>query len=175
MPATPEEILTDEKLNELGSAFADCVKETFKEISLKAKITVYMRTPKYDDKGNMSGAFRYTISDDSVDEETLKEIMELQREPLRQCFFNKLSSNKNREPGRNWVGYLGHVLYLDDAQDTESDEQLIGLHSLDKSQWIEIIELAQKKNWYSNWRSGDRVDHRNTCTGNMGTPKITSQ
>ena len=27
--------------------------------------------------------------------------------------------------------------------------QLIGLHSLDKSQWIEIIEFAQKRNWYS--------------------------
>ena len=99
MPVTPEQILTEKRLNDLGSNFADCVKESFKDTLPKAKIIVYMRTPKYDDKGNMSGAFKYDISDDTVDEETLKEIIELQREPLRQCFFNKLSSKTNREPG----------------------------------------------------------------------------
>ena len=149
MQVTPEQILTEERVNDLGSAFADCVKESFKDPLPKAKITVYMRTPKYDDKGNMSGAFKYDISDDTVDDETLKELMDLQHEPLRQCFLNKVSPNTDRDPGRNWVEYFGHVLSLGEVPDSESDEELTDFFSLDESQWIEIIEFAQKKNWYS--------------------------
>ena len=149
MQATPEKILTEERLNNLGSAFADCVKESFKDTLPKAKITAYMRTPKYDDKGNMSSAFKYIVSDDTVDDETLKRQMDLQHEPLRQCFLDKVSPNKDRDPDRNWVGYFGHVLSLGEVPDSESDEKLTELFSLDESQWIEIIEFAQKKNWYS--------------------------
>ncbi len=149
MKVTPKQTLTEDRLNDLGSAFADCVQESFKDTLPKAKITVYMRTPKYDDKGNMSSTFKYDISDDTVDEETCKELMDIQYEPLRQCFLNKISPNTGREPGRNWVGYFGHVLSLGEVPDSESDEELTELFSLDESQWIEIIEFAQKKNWYS--------------------------
>ncbi len=149
MQMPPERILTEERLNDLGSAFADCVKESFKDTLPKAKITVYMRTPKYDDKGNMSSAFRYDISDDTVDEETLKEQTDYQREPLRQCFLDKVSQNKDRDPGRNWVGYFGHVLSLEMQDGSESDKELTERLSFDESQWIKIIEFAQKKNWYS--------------------------
>lgn len=149
MKVTPKQTLTEDRLNDLSSAFADCVKESFKDTLPKAKITVYMRTPKYDDKGNMSSAFKYDISDDTVDEETRKELMALQYEPLRQCFLDKISPNTDRDPDRNWVGYFGHVLSLDEVPDSESDEKLTELFSLDESQWIEIIEFAQKKNWYS--------------------------
>ena len=149
MQVTPKQTLTEDRLNDLGSAFADCVQESFKDTLPKAKITVYMRTPKYDDKGNMSSAFKYDISDDTVDEETCKELMDLQYEPLRQCFLNKISPNTGRDPGRNWVGYFGHVFSLGEVPDSESDEELTELFSLDESQWIEIIKFAQKKNWYS--------------------------
>lgn len=155
MQATPKKILTEERLNDLGSAFADCVKVSFRDTLPKAKITVYMRTPKYDDRGGMSSAFKYNISDDTVDQETLKEQMDLQHEPLRQCFLDKVSQNKDRDPDRNWVGYFGHVLTLGDEQTSISEKQMsMGNEpnndpALDESQWIEIIEFAQRDNWYS--------------------------
>ena len=148
MQTTPEKILTEERLNDLGSAFADCVKESFKDTLPKAKITVYMRIPKYDDKRNMSSVFQYTISDGTVDDETIDEQISLKHEPLRQCFLDKLSPNKNREPGRNWVGYFGQVLTLEDEQPSRSNEP-IGDLTFDESQWIKVIEFAQEKNWYS--------------------------
>ena len=148
MQVTPKEILTEERLNDLGSAFADCVKELFKDTLPQAKITVYMRIPKYDGKGNMSSAFQYTISDDTVDGETIDEQISLKDEPLRQCFLDKLSPNKDREPGCNWVGYFGQVLTLGDEQPSISNEP-IGDLALDESQWIEVIKFAQQKNWYS--------------------------
>lgn len=114
-----------------------------------------MRIPKYDDKGNMSSAFKYDISDDTVDEETLKEQMDLQHDPLRQCFLDKISPNTDREPGRDWVGYFGQVLTLKDEQPSISEKQPsmnnepIGDLALDESQWIEIIKFSQRRNWFS--------------------------
>ena len=155
MQATPKDILTEERLNALGTAFADCVKELFKGTLPQAKITVYMRIPKYDDKGNMSSAFKYDISDDTVDEETLKEQMDLQHDPLHQCFLDKLSPNKDRDPDCNWVRYFGQVLTLKDEQPSISEEQPsmsnepIGDLALNESQWIEIIKFSQRRNWFS--------------------------
>ena len=149
MQATPKDILTEERLNDLGTAFADCVKEVFKDTFPKAKFIVYMRTPKYNDKGNMSSAFKYDILDKSVDKETIKTQMDLQYDPLRQCFLDKISPNKDREPGRDWVGYFDQVLTLSEVQVSESGEEHPELLSLDESQWIEIIKFAQRDNWFS--------------------------
>ena len=69
--------------------------------------------------------------------------------------MDKISPNKNREPGRNWVGYYGRVLSFEvkqppisEAQPSMSHEP-IGDFTFDESQWIEIIKFAQQKNWYS--------------------------
>ena len=158
MQMPPERLLTEESLKHLGSLFAECVKEAYKDSLPNAKFTVYMRTPKYDDKGKESSAIRYEVSDDTVDDETLKEQMELQHEPLGQCLLDKISANKDREPGRNWVGYYGRVLTLGkeqpsigEVQPSMSNESIEGL-SLDESQWIEIIKFAQRRNWYSKYK-----------------------
>ena len=148
MQVTPERILTEEKLNDLSSAFADCIKELFKDTLPNASFIVYMKTPKYDDKGNMSSAFQYIISDDTVDEETLKEQMDLQQGPLSQCFLDKISPNKDRDPDRNWVGFHGRVLSLEVEPRSMGNKPIDDL-PLDESQWIKMIEFAQEKNWYS--------------------------
>ena len=155
MQVPPERLLTEKRLKHLGSLFAECVREVYKGSLPKAKFTVYMKTPKYDDKGNESITFRYDVSDDTVDDEMFKEQIDLQREPLGQCFLNKIAPNKEREPGRNWVGYYGRVLSLETGHRSISEEQPAMSNEsiediiLDESQWIEIIKFAQRDNWYS--------------------------
>ena len=150
-----ERILTEERLKHLGSLFGECVGEMYKDSLPKAKFTVYVRTPKDDGKGNESSAFIYQVSDDTVDDETLKKQMDLRHEPLRQCFLDKVSLNTDRDPDRNWVGYFGRVLTLEDEQPSISEEQPsmsnepIGDLALDESQWIEIIKFSQRRNWFS--------------------------
>ena len=149
MQVPPDErILNEERLNDLASAFADCLKELYADKLPKAKFTVYMRTPKYDDKGNESSAFMYNVSDDSADEETLDTYINSLSQPLNQCFLDKLSPNKDREPDRNWVGYHGRVLSLK-GEASSMGNKSIGNLSSDESQWIKMVEFAQEKNWYS--------------------------
>ena len=87
MQVSPEPLLTEERLKHLGSLFAECVKEVYKDSLPKAKFTVYVKTPKSDDKGNESFDLRYDVSDDTVDDKTLKEQMDLRQGPLSECFF----------------------------------------------------------------------------------------
>lgn len=143
-----ERILNNERLNDLASAFADCLKELYADKLPKAKFTVYMRTPKYDDKGNESSGFMYNVSDDSADEETLDTYINSLSQPLNQCFLDKLSPNKDRDPDRDWVGYHGRVLSLK-GELTSKGTKSIGDLPLDESQWIKMVEFAQEKNWYS--------------------------
>ena len=96
MQATPKDILTEERLNDLGTAFADCIKELYADKLPDPKFIVYMKTPKFNDQGNASSAFMYTVSDDSVDEETIDEQISLNDEPLRQCFLDKLSPKQRQ-------------------------------------------------------------------------------
>ena len=148
MQVSPEPLLTEERLEHLGSLFAECVKEVYKNSLPKAKFTVYMRTPKYDDKGNMSSVLRYEVSDNTVDDKTLKEQMDLRRGPLTQCFLDKISPNKDREPGRNWVEYNGGVLMFEAAHPSMSNESIEDI-TFDESKWIEIVKFAQRDNWFS--------------------------
>ena len=64
MQVLPERILTEESLNHFGTIWADCIKTVYKDSLPDPKFTVYMRTPKYDDKGNESTAFMYDVSDE---------------------------------------------------------------------------------------------------------------
>ena len=147
-----ERKLTEDRLKHLGSLFAECVKEIYKDSLPKAKFTVYMRTPKDDGKGNESGALRYTVSDNTVDCETLKKQMYLRREPLRQCFLDKVSLNEDRDPDHNWVGYFGGFLRFDAEHpyiQTSMSNETIGDLALDESQWIELIKFSQRRNWFS--------------------------
>ena len=149
MQVPPDErILNEERLNDLASNFADCIKELYADKLPKAKFTVYMRTPKYDGKGNESTGLMYNVSDDSADEETIDTYMNSLSQPLGRCFLDKLSRNKNREPEQNWVGYHGQVLSLK-GELTAAGSKSIGDLPLDESQWIKMIEFAQEKNWYS--------------------------
>ena len=137
-----ERFLTEERLKHLGSLFAECVKEVYKDSLPNAKFTVYMRTPKYDDKGNASSAIKYDVSDDTVDDKTLEKQMRLVHERLAQCFLSKIAPNIEIDPGRTWVGYYGRVLTLVDEQPSISEEQPsmsnkpIENLTLDESQWI---------------------------------------
>ena len=148
MQTTPKDILTEERLNDLGTAFADCIKELYADKLPYPKFIVYMKTPKFDDQGNASSAFMYTVSDDSVDEETLDTYINSLHQPLSQCFLDKLSPNKDRDPDRNWVGYHGQVLTLREEQGSMGNKS-IGDLPIDESQWIKMVEFAQEKNWYS--------------------------
>lgn len=149
MQVAPEPILTQERLNELASAFADCIQELYADKLPNLKFIVYMKTPKSDDQGNESSAFMYTVScDDSVDEETLDTYVKSLQQPLKQCFLDKISPNKDRASDSEWVGYCGRVLSLKVESRSEGN-QPIGDLSLDESQWIKMIEFAQEKNWYS--------------------------
>ena len=155
MQVPPERLLTEENLKHLGSLFAECVKEAYKDNLPKAKFTVYMRTPKYDGNGNESTAIMYEVSDDSVDGETLQNYIDRYHEPLKQCFLDRVSPNKDRDPDRDWVGYDGRVLKIGDEQPTISEGQpsvgneLTGDITIDNSQWIEIVKFAQRNNRYS--------------------------
>lgn len=148
MQVPPERILTEQRLNHLGSIMADCIKELYKDSLPNATFTVYMKNPKSDDQGNESSAFIYVVSDDSVDGETLQNYIDRYDKPLRQCFLDKLSSKDNKDLDRNWVGYLGKVLSLKEEQPTKSNE-LIEDFSFDESKWIEIVKFAQRDNWFS--------------------------
>ena len=149
MQVPPDErILNEERLNDLASAFADCIKELYADKLPTAKFTLYMKTPKSDDQGNESIAFMYSVSDDSVDGETLDTHINSLSQPLNECFLDKMSPSKDRDPGRNWVGYYGQVLSLK-GELTSKGNKSIGDMSLDESQWIKMIEFAQEKNWYS--------------------------
>lgn len=149
MQETTERTLTEQRLKYLGTVFADCLKEAYKDSLPKAKFTVYVKSPKYDDQGNESSVLRYDFSDDTVDYEMLKNLRDRQHEPLRQCLLNKISPNQNREPGSNQVEYFGKPLRIEDPPISESDEELTESLSLDESQWIEVIKFAQRRNWFS--------------------------
>ena len=140
-----ERILNDERLNDLASAFADCIKELYTDKLPNSKFIVYMKTPKSDDQGNESVDFMYSVSDDSADEETLDTYINSLSQPLNQCFLDKLSPNKDRDPDRDWVGYHGRVLSLK-GELTSKGTKSIGDLSLDESQWIKMVEFAQEKN-----------------------------
>ena len=144
-----ERVLTKKRLKNLGSVFAECVKEAYKDSLPKAKFTVYVKSPKYDDQGNESSVLRYDISDDTVDYETLKNLRDRQHEPLRQCLMNKISPNQNRGSGSNQVEYFGGFLRIEDPPISESDEELTESLALDESQWVEVIKFAQRRNWFS--------------------------
>ena len=149
MQVLPEPILTEERLNELASAFADCIKELYADKLPNPKFIVYMKIPKSDDQGSESILFRYSVScDDSVDGETLDTHINSLSQPLNECFLDKISGKKDRDPGRNWVGYYGRVLSLKGELSSMGNKS-IGDLSLDESQWIKMIEFAQEKNWYA--------------------------
>ena len=148
MQVPPDErILNEKRLNDLASAFADCLKELYADKLPNPKFIVYMKTPKYDDRSE-SVSYMYSVCDDSVDEETLDTYINNLSQPLNECFLNKLSPNKDRDAGRNWVGYHGRVLSLE-GELTSKGNKSIGDLPLDESQWIKMIEYAQEKNWYS--------------------------
>ena len=151
MQAPTEKILTEERLNHLGSIMADCIKVVYKDDLPNATFTVYMRSPKYGDRRSESATFRYDVSDNSVDGETLQNYMDRYEEPLCQCILDKLSPNKDRDPGRNWVGYNGRVLTLKIEKPPTSIEPIKDI-SIDESKWIEVIKFSQRKNWYSKIR-----------------------
>ena len=146
MQATPEPILTEERLNDLASAFADCIKELYADKLPNPKFTVYMKTPKSDDRSE-SVSFMYSVCDD-VDGEMVDTYINSLNQPLKQCFLGKISPNKDRDPNRNWVGYYGRVLSLE-GELTSKGNKPIGDLPLDESQWIKMVEFAQEKNWYS--------------------------
>ena len=148
MQVSSKPLLTEERLKHLGSLFAECVKEAYKDSLPKAKFTIYMRTPKYDDKGNVSSVLRYEVSDNTADYKTLREQMDLQRGPLTQCFLDKISPNKDREPERNWVEYYGGFLIFEVAHPSMSNESIEDI-TFDESKWIKIVKFAQRDNWFS--------------------------
>ena len=141
-----EQILNEERLDDLASAFADCIKELYADKLPNPKFIVYMKTPKSDDRSE-SVSFMYSVCDD-VDGETLDTYIDSLSQPLNECFLDKISSNKDREPGRNWVGYHGRVLSLEGELRSMGNKS-IGDMSFDESQWIKMVEFAQEKSWYS--------------------------
>ena len=151
MQAPPEPVLTEQKLKHLGSVFADCIKEVFKGSLPDAMFTVYIQSPKSDERGNESSAFMYQVSDDSIDEETLQKQVDHQHGPIIRCFLDKLAleDSDNKSLGPNQVIYFDQILSFGESQISKIDEEPVEYPFIDESKWIEIVEFAQRDKWYS--------------------------
>ena len=167
-----EQISIEQRIENLGCVFADCIKEEFEDILQGATIAVYIEKPKFHERGADSGIL-FDISHDSVDIEKLR----FHCESLTQRFLDKASSTyreSKRYPDINHrIRFLGQILKLGQMEISESEST--ELSNLDRSDFCKIVETTLNKKKYKVVISRDQIVELVKLVGPETLEQLTEQ